>query len=434
MKHFFLLLLLSVCFLIACKKDKDETEPVISIFSPYYNQNFNVLDTVKIHARVSDETKLTSVQVVLQDMNGVNAQVSSPVQVQGNEFQFTMDYILYETHLESGNYKLCVIASDGTNTETSGIVIYVNAMPLAVKYYYMASEGAASSAITRYDSLLADPQVLNYNARLAGMASSSWYQRLYLAPEQNGNLEAYNCYNHQMTWSVQDLGGGYPYFSVISKGDDKNVFVGYNDGRMMMYNYSGTVYANYQTGSSSYYPAFIYVSGSYVFAAFNDFQSSAKQFRRFDKLNAVQQSVTPTNWQPAGMGDKSSNEFYVAGNDNTGQGVLNIYYTANGGFYSPVNLPAGSVISAIGIDSDYFLIAHSNGTLYRYQYSTASLVPIFSGLVVNNKMQYNSTLNELYLASGNIFYIFNVNPYSLTLKNTFLHSGTIDEFEVVFNK
>ena len=216
---------MSVCFFSACKKDKDEQEPDVTIYSPSINQNYNVLDTIKIHARVSDETKLTSVEVVLQDMNNINVQNAVPIAVQGKDFQFQIDYILYDIHLTSGTYKMAIIASDGTNTEIAGAIINITEYPLAKRYFYFANESGSTTTITRYDSVFSSPNIITYPGKFVGLSSSSWYQRLYVAPEINADFAAYKAYNHQIMWTLPDMGAGNPYVSCVNNGDDKNVFV-----------------------------------------------------------------------------------------------------------------------------------------------------------------------------------------------------------------
>jgi hypothetical protein len=430
-KHFILLILLSA-FFFSCKKDKDELEPSVTIYSPYLNQSFQVPDTIQVNIKVSDETKLTSVTVVLQDMNNVNAGYAVPVAIQSNSFQFQLDYILDDQHLSTGDYKLAVIASDGSNTEVAGRVIHVTAVPLHTRFFYFATETGSSTVVTRYDSVFTSPQLLNFNDKFLSLEASSWYQRLYIAGEVNAPFNAYSVANHQQNWTLADLGAGFPYFSSLS-GDDKRIVLGYFDGRLTQYDFTGNATVNYQTGSSSYYPAFSFQSGNSCYVGMHDNLSAAKEFRRFDRNTGVQLNQYGVPWEVKGMGDKASGEVYVAGNTNSGQAVLNIYYNSTNSFYSPLILPSGTVNCGVGVNGDYFLIAHSNGTLYRYQYSTNSLLSVMPA-VNASKMIYNGELNELYLSSGNVFFIYNVLPFSLQLKQSFVHSGNIDDFEVVLNR
>lgn len=423
--------LLSVCF-FSCKKKGDTIYPVITILSPTLNQSYNVYDTAHLNIKVSDETKLVDLRVVLQDMNNSSVLNSISVSIQSNSFQFQLAYILGDIHLNTGNYNLTVFASDGFNTQITAKTIYIVGVPIEKKYFYFAAEVGNTTTITRVDSVLLNAQLINFNGKFVAMKSSSWYQKLFVAGEVNADFNCYGVLNNQLYWHISDMGAGFPYFSSLAT-NDRNVLVGFMDGRLQQIDNNGNIAVNYQTGVTSYYPTFEFVLDGDCYAGMKDKLSSSRNFIRFNASNGNQIFQSAVNWLPVAMGKKSANEVYIAANTNTNQAVLNVYTTTTNSFYSPQNLPTGSILCGALVDNDYFIIAHSNGNIYRYQYSTNSLISIYTA-ITPTKMIYNFDFNELYVSAGTNFFIFNVAPYALQLKQSFINSGSIDDFEVVFNK
>ena len=55
---------------------------------------------------------------------------------------------------------------------------------------------------------------------------------------------------------------------------------------------------------------------------------------------------------------------------------------------------------ALKIDSDTYLLGHSNGTIYKYQYSIGSVTAYLTGYTAV-KMKYDDVNNKLYVVEAN---------------------------------
>src|ERR1700739_2750108 len=94
------LLLFISFFLVSCKKDKKDTQPpTISFNSPASGQTYKMFDTIVVNAHINDNEHLSSVSVVLTDMNRVPQQEGVNASVPSADFILSMNYILTQFHL-----------------------------------------------------------------------------------------------------------------------------------------------------------------------------------------------------------------------------------------------------------------------------------------------------------------------------------------------
>src|SRR4029077_13198750 len=108
-------LLLAIIF-FSCKKSKDVGSPSVQINTPATLSTFNVFDTIKVNAHVSDANQLTVVSIYIINSQGVQVLPSSSVAITSHNMTFTSPYILSDIHMLSGQYNIVIYASNGTNT------------------------------------------------------------------------------------------------------------------------------------------------------------------------------------------------------------------------------------------------------------------------------------------------------------------------------
>jgi hypothetical protein len=64
-------------------------------------------------------------------------------------------------------------------------------------------------------------------------------------------------------------------------------------------------------------------------------------------------------------------------------------------------LPPGSILSAVRIDPDTYLIGLSNGLIYKYQYLSSSLTTYLSGYTAK-ELKYDALNNNVYIVENNL--------------------------------
>ncbi len=99
--------------------------------------------------------------------------------------------------------------------------------------------------------------------------------------------------------------------------------------------------------------------------------------------------------------EKDYGNVFVFGNV-SGQGVIQLFDRINNHLWNPYNysLDTGSILSAVKIDANTYLIAHSNGTIYKYEFQTSSVTSYLTGYSAI-KLKYDQLNNELYVVETN---------------------------------
>lgn len=120
MKKNALVLIFALFALFSCKKKEDQTLPEISNFG-FSSALITEFDTIQVSARVSDNEKIESIQIVISELLGSEAIVRKiqTVQVSGNPTDFLEDVEISWPDLKSGKYDLKVLVSDGENEKSA---------------------------------------------------------------------------------------------------------------------------------------------------------------------------------------------------------------------------------------------------------------------------------------------------------------------------
>lgn len=114
-----LLFMLLLLFLSSCKKEDDRSPPSVTVNTPVQNEVFFSRDTIPVSGSAYDDLMLEHIRIVLQDND--NQPVSTPKYLHPNSrnYVFSLDYIIDEPFLASGEYTLVVSAYDGRNSSSA---------------------------------------------------------------------------------------------------------------------------------------------------------------------------------------------------------------------------------------------------------------------------------------------------------------------------
>jgi hypothetical protein len=83
------------------------------------------------------------------------------------------------------------------------------------------------------------------------------------------------------------------------------------------------------------------------------------------------------------------------------------------------------------VSSDVYLIAHSNGTIYKYQYSNSSIVPFIPGVTASH-MAFDDVNQEVLVSDVNTIKKFNYSNAALI--NSFTATDSVCGLHIQFNK
>jgi hypothetical protein len=424
--------MLMLIFFAACKKEKKDTaSPRVVISNPASGAAFNMFDTIKVTASVSDETQLTSVVVGLSDANNSAVQYSYAVPLQGNSFTFNIDYYLVNQHLASGFYCLTVTANDGSNSTYASAKIHITESPTQRTGYFIVT-ASQPKLIHECGLNLAVQNSISLATGFNGMAFGAYYQQLYI----NGNLyqpfQAYDATANGITWNYPYDNSGLPYFTSVTT-DGKKAYMGYFSGDIGSATFTGMPSTSYSSGSTTLYPYYFTLTTDYGVGAFKDkFGGSDKLYSFLRSSGQVHNSLF-SPLQVLGIFERSTDQLFVVGNNASNQAVYYLFNVSTNGLQGPFTLPAGRLLSVQAVNTDYLALALDDGKIYGHQHSNGN-----STVLANLKAQqisYHPKLGELFAASSSTLYSYSLSTnYVMTLTGSATASDSILAFEVITNK
>jgi hypothetical protein len=394
--YFFLFFLL----LFSCKKESDEYGPVVSIYSPFENQSFSVYDTILVNASVSDETNITALSVSLVDINYIPVHKSVAAEVSYPPMTLNILYPLDNIHLLSGKYYIMITASDGTNDSRTFCPVMISAVPKQLKKVFVASNTSPYQTNLSYiDSTFSSiTPFKNFSGDFTGTSASSYDQRVFLCGNYNGAFSGINI-DGSVKFSLSAITSSAPYFTGFYGEDKKNFVARHDDETVKGYDNSGqviyTAHAN-----PGYYVRKLIMNNGFLVAEEKSKTSSSRILVSFYSTGTAEQQVA-LNQDVVDLCEKDDHNVFVFGN-NSGQGVIQLYDRLNNNLWEPYPYPlaTGAILSAVKINETTYLIGHSNGTIYKYQYS-GGVTTYLTGFTAK-RLRYDELNDQVYIVESNL--------------------------------
>ena len=171
-------LIIILIFFFSCSKDKNEIKPTIVINSPIGQQQVNGIDTLQVLASISDDRNIESVSVSLLNTSGIPVLATTTKTPNVADYELNTFYFFDDLHLLTGEYSLSVSASDGENTTTEQVAIYVNEIPKIREGVFVISNSANISDVYLLDNIYNGTFYQSINGDYMGAAINSYDQQL----------------------------------------------------------------------------------------------------------------------------------------------------------------------------------------------------------------------------------------------------------------
>ncbi|HEX8517091.1 MAG TPA: hypothetical protein VF868_12915 [Bacteroidia bacterium] len=410
--HSGLIFLLCFSFFTSCKKEKDETGPKVTFTSPFENQTFAVHDYIPVKASISDETEIVSASITLVDLNYIPVQESLVLQPSSHEMWVSADYELSNIHLESGKYYLMILASDGKNDSRTFRAVMITGVPRVLKSILVAS--SSSSSVTNLSMVDSSFSSLNlfrsFGGDFLGTSSSSYDQRVFMCGSYTGAFTGIKLENNSVILNIPPQVSSVPYFTGYMA-DDKKLYVARYDEQLFGYNNSGmNIYS--ARANNGYYIRKMIMNNGYLLAEEKNKFFPGDILVSFYTTGTYKQQVALSQ-EVAAFCEKDEHRVFVFGNS-SGQGVIQLYDRVYNTISNPYNysLAPGLITCAVKIDHDTYLVGHSNGTVYKYQYQNSSVTTFASGYS-SKELKYDQLNNDIYVVESNRITVIDYNSGSV---------------------
>jgi hypothetical protein len=391
-----------------------------------------MFDTIVVSAHVSDETKLTSVVVSLNNSDNSLAQNPVSVGIQGKDFTFSIKYVLTEYRLTTGSYNISITAGDGTNSHQSTASVFIVESPTVKTGYYIAGSSQPKN-ITKYDLSFNSAANISVNTGYNGMAYGGYNQQLFVNGNTNQSYQTFDSQTNSLSWSLPYSGGGLPQFMGVCS-DGKKPYVSMYTGNVVSYSEAGVISKTYSNSAAGYYNTYFSFGAMYDLGIFKDkFGTGPDKIISFGANTGVVQNSNIVPFKVVGIFEYMLDEFYILGNDASNNAVYSLYTASTNVCTPPTSLMNGKMLSAVQIDSDYMIFSSANGNIYGFRYSNTNILSLAG--VVAQKLFYHPKMHELTASCKNNLYAYSVSGnYILTQQNMHVLADSIIGFEVITNK
>lgn len=425
---FFLMFTIS---LVACKKDSDSFGPTITLSSPGENQFFNVNDVISVKASISDEVRITAVSIKLVDEQQRTSHKTLAVPVSSPSMTINTTYLLDNIHLESGIYYLLITATDGKNDSRLFRKIYIGAIPKVVEKVIVASAintsqtnfyliDSAFSSINFYKSFTGD---------YIGSSVSSYFQQAYMCGNYTGDLTGVKLVDNSIRFNVPASSSSLPYFTGFYANDQNSYVAGFDES-IRGYNYAGNTIYN-TSAETDFYVQHLCMNDDHLIAEEKHKTSATKKLAAFYPSGTPMQSIS-INQDIVAFCEKDKSNVFLFGNS-SGQGLIQLYDRINNNLWNPYpySLATGTILSAVKIDPNTYLIGHSNGTIYKYNYQNPGITTYLTGYTAI-QLRYDPESNDLFIAEANRISRFEYSSASLI--NSLNSTETVLDIHLLYNR
>ncbi|NVO02682.1 MAG: hypothetical protein HXX09_08235 [Bacteroidetes bacterium] len=433
MKDFRIFLLFFVfCILISsCKKDEDISYPTIVFSAPGGNQTFNVLSSINIRANISDDSKISIIEVNLVDENLIPVLSSVSISPNTSNYDLNIDYSISNITLKSGTYFVHIYAADEFgNNKHKYLQISLNAIPKKFKFVTLVNYVNSNTiGAIKIDSLNNIVNLFSAVSDYSASESNCNSQQLLVAGKIFGDLNAFGFNTNQYCWTEPVVSSPpFAYFTNMKR-IGENIYVSFFEGDIRAFNSSGAQVESVNP-IAGMYPMKVIQFGNYLLvdyyfkAAPNYFNLVLFTFSTFSISQQLQ-----TDMQIVDFFEKDNENVYVFGNT-AGQAEFKRYNVQNNALSTVINLPVGKMNSVTQISSDDFLIAHETG-VFLYSISTnlfTNVIPLTNA----KKIKFEELNSEIYIAEPHKLSKYNYPGFGLI--NSINITDSILDLHLIYNK
>lgn len=400
-KKYFYFSVILLNLLLACKKEKDKLPPVIIISTPAENQPFNINENIHLTGTITDESDITNATVNLLNEQGLPVHVTLPIQITSSPLGIDVRYALDNIHLESGYYKICIFASDGNRDAYAYRRIQIIGVSKVVSKILVTTIGNSMQTNLSYvdtASGLLSPLAAFSGDHLAS-ATDSYFQRFIHCGKSTGHFTGVDIGSKAVVFDVAPvISPPMPYFTGFHRSSTNYYVAAYNE-QIKGYDPGGNVIYNAKQ-RSGYYAQHMCMNGVQLISEERHKITADKKLVCYYETGVARQSANLVQ-DVISFCEKDNTHVFVFGNK-AGQGVIQLYDRNTNNLWDPYPyaLATGSILCVLKLDADTYLIAHSNGSIYKYVYSTSSVTPYLNGYTTVQLIK-EELANVLYVVEKN---------------------------------
>ncbi len=415
-------------FIISCKKE-DTQSPEIDFFKPTENQVFNFNDTITINAKVTDDKKIGSISIAIYDLqnNIVSNQIS--IQPEDKLINILTEIIINNREVETGYHYLNIKASDGYNTKTKNLSIYIKGFEKKFLGLHIIQNNNNSTKISFIDTSLTIFNLLTISGDYSCSEIVSKYNILFIAGAKTGNLSAIDLIDNSIIWTLPNQMNNTVWFRKILFYNNL-LHISTNSSNIDTYNIKGQKNISYFIQENNICYNFYISENRILFATNSKYGSYDKLFQYYFNSNMV---VTSQNifYKIVDWSNYENENIYIFANNSNNNGVILLYNYNNSIFTELYLLNNEKIYSVSKIYNKNYLILTNKKV---YWFNNSGMLSMASIITISEAQELLfETMNQIiFIVKENKIYNYSF-PEGI-LRDTYQMNDTIKKIHLYYNK
>jgi len=418
------LIFILIAVLFSCKKETDTELPSITISKPETNSSYDVLDTIWIKAKITDNEIIKSVSYGITNDKADYVTNTKTKDYNSKSVDFSGYIILSDVRLESGNYSIALTAFDGENTRKTFRNIYIKALTKKLENIYIITEMASTSKVYELTNEGTD---LKYtlNDKITDATINSYLKTFYLL-DKSGNLNALSINNFETYWQANNLNNNLVDYKGKLLIYDNYCFASVKKNNIQAYDVNGNVRKTAVSGLYAYEPSVFTIQNDYFVNYTYNNTIADNYIEKLYYTSGASQTYYNIKFDAVELLNLNNNEIIVFGNKQDTIRIAKLKLDATQLQYIDIEFTE-KLKSAVKISDDVFLFSTQSG-LYLYDESMNSYYSVRDD--ISSEYLFKEELSgQIYCISSNEIEIINSTYYN-TVSNVILPENCV---KVLFN-
>lgn len=422
-------ILLFCGFLLSCHSHLDETGPIITIQSPASLTDFELGDTLHLEADITDESVLTSVEVLLYDHQG--AVVSSIYRntTNGKHFVLKYDPVMQDPYLEGLDYDLCFRASDGTNISSVYRRVRIHVPKKEMCGLMVLTKKGEGFSVFRLPVDSSFVKVMDINHPWQHSTLESRYKMLWVCQKGNLGIHSYQIFDGKEGLSIEPESVSFnPGFAKVDFSGNLLWAFSNNPCQLQAYTHGGVLKYGSNTQTTSL-PVCMAHSANRAAACFHDKFNGQYMAGIFFYPGGLLELSRYLEFVPVEMIAMSDIMWYIAGNQ-SGKAVVYQFDSQQNKLTHFKDFNDDTLTDIKKLITGDLVIARAKGvTMYVFSNNLSvelSLMP------VNAKLAVDEVNGEIFAFAGKKLMVFD--PQTAALIHTYSLADSILAVHPYYNK
>lgn len=401
---------------LSCKKDKDETPPVVDILSPSSGATFTIPDTIVVRVQVSDDRSVESLTVELLDPSGSIVASGGSRTIDAASGTCDLALVLTDERTLGGDHTIAARARDGNNDARDFVEVNILEAPLRLRSLFLAPPfSLESTTITRIDSTGAVSTfatVVDFN----GIAVDGNTQHLFVAGSRYAPLQAFPTANNALPWQVNAPGSDQPeqFTAVVVDPTDRHLYYATRDGFIRGWTGEGLQRFTAECLPDHRCEAIVVMENE-VATWQRAIVGGASRIVTYTQAGTVFEQL-PVQHERIALFNRSGSSLLHFANAQ-GEGLIEDINITAGGSPDIRTFPGEAIRAVVRVNPNQYIVALTN-RLVRFDRPSQTIAPLASGISAD-ALAYEEATGSLYIASGSTLITMDANTGTIVATASF---------------